>query len=285
QSYYKNGAVYSRAIVPGPSGRPVYVEYDLSGREAAEIGEAKGPLQRAQVMPASTYRAYLQRLTETLSRYPDARVMRATEYRSQTFKTVTGDTIQKPSLAGNSLTVAVRANEQLFTAEGKDLVLLELPINSDIRPSGSSTSLLLSEQGEILHQTANSIGYRVGFFGKDGKVSENSQRARDAEIYGPIVGAPVEVATGGGAVTGDDGRYHMNYYLPPCPGFTFEYTTPAFLTLYYKRFNPRGSTFTPYFLQRQDWDYCFGLSALSWLAMGIEATMATPMKSNFDFPI
>ena len=145
QSYYKNGAVYSRAIVPGPSGRPVYVEYDLSGREAAEIGEAKGPLQRAQVMPASTYRAYLQRLTETLSRYPDARVMRATEYRSQTFKTVTGDTIQKPSLAGNSLTVAVRANEQLFTAEGKDLVLLELPINSDIRPSGSSTSLLLSE--------------------------------------------------------------------------------------------------------------------------------------------
>ena len=39
--------------------------------------------------------------------------------------------------------------------------------------------------------------------GKDGKVSESGQRERDAQIYGPIVGAPVELASGAGAVTGD----------------------------------------------------------------------------------
>jgi len=285
QVYYKNGAVYSRAIVPGPNGRPVYVEYDSSGREAAEIGEATGALQRAQVMPAGTYRAYLQRLSDTLSRYPDSRVMTAAEYRLRSFKTVNGETISKLGLAGNTLTVVVRADAQLFTTNGKDLLLLELPIDSDIQPSDSSLSLLLSDQGKILHQTANTIGYRVGFFGKDGKVSESGQRARDAQIYGPIAGAPVELITGGGTVTGDDGRYNMVYFLPPCPGFTFEYTTSAFLTLHYKRFNPRGSVYTPYFLTRQDWDYCSGLGALSWAAMGIEATMATPIKPNFDFPV
>lgn len=285
QVYYKNGAVYSRAIVPGPSGRPVYVEYDSTGREVAEIGEAKGALQRAQVMPAGTYRAYLQRLSDTLSRYPDSRVMTAAEYRLRSFKTVNGETISKPGLAGNTLTVVVRADAQLFTTNGKDLLLLELPIDSDIQPSGSSLSLLMSDQGKILHQTANTIGYRVGFFGKDGKVSESGQRERDAQIYGPIVNAPVELASGGGAVTGDDGRYNMVYFLPPCPGFTFEYTTTAFLTLHYKRFNPRGSTYAPYYMARQDWDYCFGLSALSWTVMGIEASIATPIKPNFDFPV
>ena len=46
--------------------------------------------------------------------------------------------------------------------------------------------------------------------GKDGKVSESGQRERDAQIYGPIVNAPVELASGGGAVTGDDGGCLVN---------------------------------------------------------------------------
>lgn len=102
QTYYKYGAVYTRAIVPGPSGRPVYVEYDGSGREAREIGEAVGAYERARV---------------------------------------------------------------------------------------------LSEAGDLLHQTANSIGLRVGFFGKDGKVAEGLRRDRQAQIHGPL--ASVGVTLGG----------------------------------------------------------------------------------------
>lgn len=285
QMYYKFGAVYSRAIVLSEDGHPVYVEYNVSGKEAAEIGEATGRLESAQVMPAASYRALLQRLSDAQERYPDSQVMKAADYRSKTFKTVTGETINKPQLARNSLTVLVRADQQLYSTDGKDLLLLELPIKSDVRPSGSSQSLLLSEEGDILHQTANTIGYRVGFYGKDGKVAENGARERDSEIYGPLVGVPVTLAHSGGAVTNDEGKYNMFYFLPPCPGFTFEYTTNAYLELHYKRFNPRGSTYMPYYMVRQDWDFCMGLSALSWLVMGIEASIATPIKPNFDFPV
>jgi hypothetical protein len=285
QTYLKIGAAYTRAIVPGPSGRPVYVEFNTSGKEAAEIGEATGPLERAKVMPAGTYRAYLQRLSDARQRYPDSQVMKAAEYRSKTFKTVTGETIKKPSISTTILTVLVRADEQLFSTDGKDLLLLELPIKHDVQPSSSSQALLLSEQGDILHQTANTIGYRVGFHGKDGKVNENLGRDRESQIYGPLAGVPIQLWYGGGTITAQDGKYVMPYVLPPCPGFTFEYTTDAYLELYYKRFNPRGKSYMPYYMVRQDWDYCFGLEVYSWAVMGIKATIATPAEPNIDFPL
>ncbi|SIP86939.1 hypothetical protein SAMN05878282_1014 [Aquipseudomonas alcaligenes] len=285
QTYLKIGAAYTRAIVPGPSGRPVYVEYNTSGKEAAEIGEATGPLERAKVMPAASYRAYLQRLSDARQRYPESQVMKASEYRGKTFKTVTGETIKKPSISMATLTVLVRADEQLFSTDGRDLLLLELPIKSDVQPSSSSQSLLVSEQGDILHQTANTIGYRVGFHGKEGKVNENLWRDRESKIYGPLAGVPIRLWHEGGTITGEDGRYVMPYMLPPCPGFTFEYKTDAYLELYYKRFNPRGRNFVPYYIVRPDWDFCFGLEVYSWTLMGIKATMATPAEPNIDFPL
>jgi hypothetical protein len=285
QTYLKIGAAYTRAIVPGPSGRPVYVEYNTSGKEAAEIGEATGPLERAKVMPAASYRAYLQRLSDARERYPESQVMKASEYRGKTFKTVTGETIKKPSISMATLTVLVRADEQLFSTDGRDLLLLELPIKSDVQPSSSSQSLLVSEQGDILHQTANTIGYRVGFHGKEGKVNENLGRDRESKIYGPLAGVPIQMWYDGATLTRDDGRYALSYLLPPCPGFTFDYKTDAYLELYYKRFNPRGRNFVPYYIVRPDWDFCFGLEVYSWTVMGIKATMATPAEPNIDFPL
>ncbi|MDG9925147.1 MULTISPECIES: hypothetical protein [unclassified Pseudomonas] len=285
QTYLKIGAAYTRAIVPGPNGRPVYVEFNTSGKEAAEIGEATGPLERAKVMPAGTYRAYLQRLSDARQRYPDSQVMKASEYRGKTFKTVTGETIKKPSISMSSLTVLVRADEQLFSTDGKELLLLELPIKSDVQPSSSSQSLLLSEQGDILHQTANTIGYRVGFHGKDGKVNENLGRDRESQIYGPLAGVPIRLWHEGGTTTGEDGRYVMPYMLPPCPGFSIEYKTDAYLELYYKRFNPRGKSYLPYYIVRPDWDFCTGFEVYSWLLMGIKLSMAMPAEPNLDFPL
>ncbi|WP_289532707.1 LamG-like jellyroll fold domain-containing protein [Pseudomonas sp. SO81] len=285
QTYLKIGAAYTRAIVPGPNGRPVYVEFNTSGKEAAEIGEATGPLERAKVMPAGTYRAYLQRLSDARQRYPDSQVMKASEYRGKTFKTVTGETIKKPSISMSSLTVLVRADEQLFSTDGKELLLLELPIKSDVQPSSSSQSLLLSEQGDILHQTPNTIGYRVGFHGKDGKVNENLGRDRQSQIYGPLAGVPIRLWHEGGALTGQDGRYVMPYMLPPCPGFSIEYKTDAYLELYYKRFNPRGKSYLPYYIVRPDWDFCTGFEVYSWLLMGIKLSMAMPAEPNLDFPL
>ena len=288
QIYYKYGAVYTRAIVPGPNGRPVYVEYDSSGREAREIGEAVGQFERAQVMSGDAYRSLLQRLQDTQSAHPDAVVMTAEEYRAKSFVTVTGEAVSKPSLGNGSKTVVVRPDEQLYTTDGKDLVLLELPIKAEVIPGDGSKALLLSEAGDILHQSVNSIGLRVGFFSKDGRVAEGLLRDRQAQIHGPLPNVVVTLGGhigGGAALTDEQGKYSMNYFLPPCPGFTFEYTTPAYLELYYKRFNPRGSSNMPYFMVRQDYDFCNGLGVYSMAAASVIMSMATPMKYPHDFPI
>lgn len=288
QTYYKYGAVYTRAIVPGPNKRPVYVEYDSTGKEVREIGEAIDRLERVQVMSGDSYRAYLQRLKDSQARYPDGQVLTAKDYRSRSFKTVDGKAITKPPLDAGTLTVLVRADQQLFDASGKDLVLLQLPIRSSVVPNSSSQSLLLSDVGEIIHQTANAIGFRVGFFGKDGKVSQAPWRDHESEIYGPLPGTMVTMGShvvGGNTMTDVSGKFSMRYKLPPCPGFYFPFTTPVYLELYYKRFNPRGTSYTPYYMVRQDEDSCNGLGVWSLGAAAVVATMATPLKIPRDFPV
>lgn len=288
QTYYKFGAVYTRAIVLNANGNKVWVEYGSDGKEAREIGEAIGPLEQAQVMSGDIYRAYQQRLKDTRERYPQSEVMTAATYRGTAFKTVDGKVIDKPSLSPSSLSVLVRGEKERFSTKGDELLLLQLPIDSNVTPSSSSKALLLSKEGQILHQGTNSIGFRVGFFGKDGKVEDKMYRDRDAKIYGPLPGVGVTLGshvTGGYALTDEEGKYRMNYFLPPCPGFFFEYTTPSYLELYYKRFNPRGSSNMPYYLTRPDYDTCNGMGLWSLEAAAIVATIATPMKQAADFPI
>lgn len=288
QTYYKFGAVYTRAIVLSPNGKPIWVEYGSDGKEAREIGEATGPLEQAQVMSGDVYRAYLQRLKDARERYPNGEVMTAATYRGTSFKTVDGKAIDKPSLSPSSLTVLVRGEKERFSTKGDELLLLQMPIDSNVTPSSSSKALLLSKEGQILHQGTNSIGFRAGFFGKDGKVDDKSTRDRDAKIYGPMPGVGVTLGghiRGGYAQTDDEGKYRMKYFLPACPGFFFEYTTPAYLELYYKRFNPRGSSNMPYYLTRPDYDFCNGLGVWSLEAAAIVAAIATPVKQAMDFPI
>lgn len=288
QSYYKFGAVYTRTIVPGPNGRPVYVEYDTSGKEVREIGEVTGQFERARQMSGDIYRAYLKQLEDVQDRYPTSEVMSAADYRGKAFKTVDGAAIKKPNLSPSTLTVTVRAEKELFKADGSDLLLLEVPIKDRVTPSSSSKSLLLSEEGNILAETANTIGFRVGFFGKDGKVSETMSRDHDAKIYGPMPNVKVDLGgfiIGGVASTDSEGKYRMNYLLPACPGFFFEYTTPAYLELWYKRFNPRGGSHMVYYMTKPDYDTCNGLGVWTLDAAMVVATAATPIKRAMDFPV
>lgn len=288
QQYFKHGAVYTRAIVLNESGKPTWVEYDSSGKEGREIGEAVGQYATAKVMAGDTYRAYLKRQTEVRALYPDAQVMTDSAYRSRAFKTVTGQTIDKPDIDDSTLTVMVRADKDLFSTTGKDLVLLEMPIKDGVTPDASSKSLLLATDGSILHQSANSIAFRVGFFGKDGQVATKTSRDRDAKIYGPMSGVVVGVGGWGffgGGVSDKDGKYSFSYWLPPCPGFDIEFTTPLTLELRYKRFSPRGSSMMPYYMSRPDYDYCNGLGVWDLNAANIIATAATPVKPNLDFPV
>ncbi|HLD65257.1 MAG TPA: hypothetical protein VJA19_04370, partial [Pseudomonas sp.] len=289
QTYFKFGAVYTRAIVPGPNGRPVYVEYGVDGKEAREIAEATGQYERARVMAAGSYRSLLQRLRDSQERHPEQVVMKAEDYKGQSFKTAGGEAITKPTLAPDTLTVVVRPDKQRFLKDGSDLLLLELPIDTNNQPSASSTSMLLTDKGEILHQATNTIGFRVGFFGQDGKVADTTRRnvGKDT-IYGalPDVGVTMgDFVAGGRAMTDSEGKYRMHFFLPPCPGFTFEYTTPIYLELYYKRFNPRTKAFMPYYMSRPGYDFCNGLGVYSMEAALIVMMQATPVKTPDDFPI
>jgi len=289
QTYFKFGAVYTRAIVPGPGGRPVYVEYGTNGKEAREIGEAVGQYEKAKVMAAGSYRSLLQRLEDSKARHPDQVVMKASDYKGMSFTTVGGEPISKPDVASDTLTVVVRPDKQRFLKDGSDLVLLELPINPDNQPSGGSKALLLSEEGDILHQTENSIGFRVGFFGQNGQVADTTRRnvGKD-KIYGPLPNVGVNLSShviGGYALTDGDGKFRMRFLLPACPGFFFEYTTPIYLELYYKRFNPRSKSHMPYYMSRPGYDSCNGLGVWDLNAAMIIATQATPVHQPDDFPI
>ncbi|MBV5330926.1 hypothetical protein JZU69_00545, partial [bacterium] len=250
QNGSKHGAVYARQLVPGPQGQPVYVEFDpATGAEGREIGEAVGRLAGAQVLAASAYRAWLTRLTDLRQRYPALELVDAADYRGASYATAAGQAIAKPRLAAGTLWVALRPPALRYTPDPAQLVLLELPIDPHQTLGYTSAAVLLDPQtGAILHQSANNIGYRVGFYGDaaNPKVpyrGNDWRRDPDDLIYGPLAGVPVEIGYGlfGAAVTDDQGKYHAGYRLPPCPGFTFEYSTPVNLELHYSRFNPRGS--------------------------------------------
>ncbi|MCG8434966.1 MAG: DUF6531 domain-containing protein, partial [Gammaproteobacteria bacterium] len=60
-------------------------------------------------------------------------------------------------------------------------------------------------------------------------------------------------------MTNQFGFYSMVYMLPPCPGFDFEYNTSVIAELYYANFNPKAPRpWGTYYMQRQDYDWCFG---------------------------
>ena len=81
----KKGAVYTRAVVPGPNGYPVYVEFDSSGDEVLEIGELTGDLANVRLMSGSLYRAYRQQYREKTSAHPEALTLDRDAYLTQTF--------------------------------------------------------------------------------------------------------------------------------------------------------------------------------------------------------
>ncbi|MGI9273768.1 MAG: hypothetical protein ACR2PT_02780, partial [Endozoicomonas sp.] len=289
QSGMKKGAVFARAVVLGENGKPIYVEFNTKGEEVNEIGEATGDLAKVRVMSGDLYRSYLDRLEKIRESNSKTELLSAQAYNSKSFETVNQEPVNKPGLKSDTLFVLVPVDDAIFTPQ-TELKLLELPVNPNQPISSSIKSLLLREDGAIERQTGNNIGYRVGFYGEpDGATASRFLgRKHEDKILNPLPGNLVDMAhsfPGGKAVTNEEGKYFMSYMLPPCPGFTFEYTTDAWLELKYKSFNPRTSEDLPYFMRRQDWDFCNGLSIYNSATFAIVASAATPAEPNIDFPV
>ena len=300
---YKFGAVYTRSIVPGPSGKPVYVEFDEAGNEVTEIAEANGEWEDLIPMGADIFLGHVVQFELAKEKYTDAdqtvhyEAVTRDEFFAQSFTTIDGKPIPVSSedIKYSTVYLLIRKVDERYVPEASQLVLHEMPVNPTATPSPGSKSLLITKKGVIKYESPNNIGFRVGFFGtEEDPVSDAWNRERDHTIYGPLqdVLIDVPVGIGGKSITGSDGKFSFGYWLPPCPGFIFEFNTTAFMELRYRVFSPRGRLNMPYFLSKPDWEVCNGLAdtpglpaSIRTALIAIDATLATAIKQPMDFKV
>jgi hypothetical protein len=155
---YRYGAVFTRGLILGPGNQPIYVEYDNNGAQGSEIGEAVGPLAKAQVMATIQYNAYLLQLQQLKGDYPNLELLYRDNYVSGGYTTLDGQAIGKRELAASTLSVALMPPDQRYSTDPEQLILLELPIDPSRQPEDDSRSLLLGEDGAILWDSSLNIG-------------------------------------------------------------------------------------------------------------------------------
>ncbi|WP_162848236.1 hypothetical protein, partial [Permianibacter aggregans] len=258
----KTGEVLARTVVLSEAGNPIFVVFDKEGKIAEEIGEAAGDLEGAFMLSVGSYNAYVDQMNEYLSDKDGigkgSYLMTRDDYLSAEFKTLDQQhVLQKPNLRPDTTAVVVRGQETLLSKDDNPL-LMEAPINlfDASLQSEELRSMLINKEGETVKVTALNIGYKAEYY----KDPDNRK-----DPLGPVPGIVIQggfYALGGepGDVTNNEGRYTFGYVMPPCPGFTFEYTTNIYAKLYYKNFHPRGAKFGTYHMMRQGWDFCDGLA-------------------------
>ncbi|WP_369157062.1 hypothetical protein [Candidatus Thiodiazotropha sp. LNASS1] len=292
---FQHGAVYAKSLILSESDFPIYVEYGVDGEIAGEIGEATGRYAEARVMAAEIYRAYQVQLEAVRAQFPELELVSKETYEGVQYTTVNGDTIQKPPLGGNTVMVALRPPAQRLLADPSQLILLELPINPQLQLGGATQSLLLDPDGAILWETSLNIGFKTGFV-SDPEGNEVKYREHEDTIHGPLGHVVMENGLFARGITDEDGTFSFRYPLPPCPGFFYDLDMPIIVQLYYKRFNPRRGARYPYFMRRLGFDYCVGYGQVPLgadlgaqmaqvAAIGIVASMATPVKRPLDFVV
>lgn len=298
---FQSGAVFSRGLVLGDLGKQVYVEYDQSGQEVDVIGEEQPDWEGARIISGSQYRRYLEAYDNLMLQKPDAVLYGRDSFEASVILTVNNQPVDRSSilLAENTLAVVILPQDEIFLPD-TEIVLLELPINPQIRPSGSAKSIFMKDDGTIIRESENNIGVRVSYLvDSAGEPVEGTYRKPTDEIVSPIAGATIEMITpfplGQYVGTDSEGKYVASY-MKICPGFTMDIVVGLFLELRYTRFNPQGSDHFPYYLHKTSYDYCSGLSALfasspsltgqmTGIALiGIESTIARPVY-NVDFPV
>lgn len=293
----KSGAVYTREIVRDTDGNPIFVEYDAAGHEVAGgLIRPDTPDVDYQVLSGVRYRAMVAQYQALQTRYTDnglalPQLLDKQSYLATTFVTQDNETITKPALRNDTVSVVVSPETTRYSTDGDQLLLLELPINPEQTISDTANSILLTlPDAEVVYETTNNIGYRVGFYGSGSDVSTSTRRTTDDDIFGPLRYVPVDLVSFDRTTTTDDtGKYRLDYYLPPCPGFSYEMNSLTAVKLYFKRFNPQGSPTKAYSLFQWGKESCDGYYSASFSGpiLNLEAVSgnSTSVTRNLDFPI
>ncbi len=272
-----------------------YVEYDQQGRIVP--GWSFLTEQPAYVLSGEYVQATLDVLDAHKTEYNNkVRILSVEEYNSQEFKTVGGLALPKITLPDYYKSVAIKPTESiLHPTDGHILLLARFDLTSV--SAGNFTAGLFDMAGEILHTSQYNIAFKSGFY--EGEDPEKTippilETLKGKKAYAPFHGAKVEVyaAQGYPDYADENGEYNLLFGLVPCPGFFFEYTTPAWMTYEYTAFTPNGVKPLMDVSKIPGYDACIGYDAymgqtdlVGLMAhvevIGIMASIATPaMKGN-----
>jgi len=275
---FKSGRVLARSVVINPdTGLPFLVEFDQTGNEVREVDLGSVSVADVQVVSAADYRFFQQQLADFQSSNADnlavgSEILSRTEYEERTFLLADNTTIleQTPLAEGvNSVLVRGQGNRLISPAPGAatnaylSLLRFTFDLTQQITLEDASVSLVVNRDGQILAQSANTIGFRTGFFGDPNEPQENRRTIvrEDDTVFGPVPFVKVNVDEfafpGSVGVTGEDGRYSFQFLLPICPLGGFTFTTDVWAELRYRNFLPTGAPTIPYYLRTPGSSTCF----------------------------
>ncbi|MCX4028256.1 LamG-like jellyroll fold domain-containing protein [Spartinivicinus marinus] len=289
-----SGYVFARAIVKDKSGYPLWAEYNQAGGHT-RIPVSGEQAAQSQVISGNTYRNFIKQYDDLKKLYNNqVELLPINQYNSfrnnNSLNSALNQPIKNlPLLPADTKVVAIPALQHRGVTDGEQLVIKSFPVDLLNYPTidDNIQSLLIAENGEILYQSQNRIGYLTAFgTKKEGDQVEDSSEYKSSSISGrlqsffaPIPGVSIESVTGyvnGYGVTDENGRYTTSYRVSPCPGFSYSPTVHSYTRLYYSNFNPRGKPTVPYYIQKQSYDLCDGRSAY------INSTSIAGLMSHID---
>jgi RHS repeat-associated protein len=271
----KVGVVMARGLVKGASNQPIFAEYDASGAVTEVIGEAVGDLDGATVMSADSYRQFVSAYTSYVADEGDAAaagayVLLRQEYEATNFMTSSGQPIPRPPLLPGTKSVLVRHQSKIVTTFINPVLHQSgIDLRNRMNLGPEVKSVLLSKEGRVLKASRGNIGFRAAYFkpATGDYINDASEDLRFVKRQGDTLWAPVQnslitmtLDPRFGALSRPNGVYALRYYMPPCPGFQWEFEYKLIASLWYRQYNPKTKTMPGvYYTSLPVWDFCTGL--------------------------
>lgn len=312
------GKVMTRGIVRTAAGNPIWAEIGVDGLVVADINEVVGEYKDAKAYSVLSYLSIVQAFNNFKNQHKDgiakgAVVLTRAEYEQKQFLNVEvpklnvaqddpnkteSVPITKLQLRDTTKTVYIRSQEsvidpRLLPTKGpqRGMILFEAPIDlrqSELKTEFSSNikSLLLSYNGSILKESTHNIGFKTHLYKTDAAGNVTN------EALGPVVAAHIDAgiySLNYSTLSGEDGKYNLTIFIPPCPGFSFAHDYNIWAKIFYTNFDPEApSALGFYYYKADDFYMCSnfsaafgGLSAMTGLALSsIENSIGDGLYEN-----
>ena len=310
------GYVVGRGLVQS-NGHYIYVEYADDGTliSGGLHKEAADEYADATVMSGSEYYNLSKQMSFIKQNTPGSKIMTVKEFNaaidsgSFTVNVPQSDGSYKalPIALHQKLpedvykSVLVRSLDHYDDPNGVtmgDLVLFMAPVDlvsgRGITDANNYKSLLISKDGIVLAKSHNDIGLEAAYYvDKNGNPPDNLNQFDmpfgDTLLH-PVPNAEVDIpfTSNGKIPTDDKGEFSLPVFIPPCPGFSFNYDLQLYAAVPRRPFSPQ-KPFLNYYVHGPASLFCDGYgegmggsTSLSGLmaqvdAAAITATLSTPM--------